>query len=38
MREIVYRILNLLNNVMHDLEGLRLKLNIPSKYVKVLLD
>ena len=38
MKEAVYRILNLLSNAEHDLEGLKLKLNIPSEHIKALLD
>ncbi|MGQ9469715.1 MAG: hypothetical protein ACUVTD_07870 [Nitrososphaerales archaeon] len=38
MREVVYRILNLLNNAEHDIEALKLKLSVPSEHLKRLLD
>ena len=38
MKEAIIRILNLLKNSEHDLEALKLKLNIPSEHVKALLD
>lgn len=38
METAIYRILNLLNKAEHDIESLKLKLNISSKHVKALLD
>lgn len=38
MKKTIQRILNLLSSSEHDIESLKLKLNIPSEQVKVLLD
>jgi predicted transcriptional regulator len=38
VREVIHRVLNLLKNSEHDIEALKLKLNIPSENVKVLLE
>jgi len=38
MEEAIYRILDLLSHDEHNLESLKLKLNMPSEHVKILLD